>query len=166
MIEPGRLSSHYDVRTLKEADIEDILGICIENTLFYQYCNKKPCREEILNDMHIAPPNIDAGRKHYIGFFLNGELIAVMDLIDGYPAPETAYIGFFMVKSEVQGKQVGSSIVRDVLDYLRKTGKTAVRLAINKGNPQSSHFWEKNGFSVIKEVEKDEGTLLVAEQTL
>ncbi len=32
--------------------------------------------------------------KYYIGYFENGCLIAVMDLIDGYPNAGTAFIGF------------------------------------------------------------------------
>lgn len=40
-----------------------------------------------------------------------------------------------------------------VMDYLRSIGKTAVRLAIDKGNPQSTHFWTKNGFEVIAEAD-------------
>ena len=39
-------------------------------------------------------------------------------------------------------------------------------LGIDKENPQSNHFWAKNGFSVIREVEQDEGTILVAEKCL
>ena len=41
-----------------------------------------------------------------------------------------------------------------------------VLLGIDKENPQSNHFWTKNGFSVIKEVEQEEGTILVAEKIL
>ena len=51
-------------------------------------------------------------------------------------------------------------------DYLRKTGKTAIRLAIDKGNPQSAHFWKKNGFKVIFEVDVNGWKKLVAEKHL
>ena len=44
--------------------------------------------------------------------------------------------------------------------------RSDVRLGIDKGNPQSNHFWNKNGFLVIKEVDQDGGTILVAEKTL
>ena len=35
--------------------------------------------------------------------------------------------------------------------------------AIDKANPQSNHFWKKNGFEVIREVPRDEWTILEAE---
>lgn len=37
---------------------------------------------------------------------------------------------------------------------------------IDKDNPQSNHFWRKNGFEIIREVEIEEGMILVAEKQL
>ena len=89
-----------------------------------------------------------------------------MDLIDGYPLPETAYIGFFMMNPTYQGKKIGTAIIDEVIDYLKNTGKTSVRLAIDKGNPQSTHFWKKNGFEVIAEADVNGWTKLAAERKL
>ena len=89
-----------------------------------------------------------------------------MDLIDGYPKPEIAYIGFFMVNQAYQGKQIGTTIIDEVVAYLRTIGKTAVRLAIDKGNPQSTHFWKKNGYEIIYEADVNGWKKLVAERLL
>ena len=89
-----------------------------------------------------------------------------MDLIDGYPKPETAFIGLFMMNRDYQGRQIGSAIIGETLDYLRTIGKTAIRLAIDKGNPQSTHFWKKNSFEVISEVDVNGWTKLVMEQMI
>ena len=93
-------------------------------------------------------------------------LIAVMDLVDGYPEKSTAFIGFFMMKKALQGQGLGSSIIEETAAYLKATGKTAIRLAIDKDNPQSNHFWNKNGFQVFKQVERGGWTVLVAEKAL
>ena len=61
---------------------------------------------------------------------------------------------------------MGTSIIDEVTEYLRSKGKTAVRLAIDKGNPQSTHFWKKNGFEILSEVDKEGWTKLVAEKSL
>ncbi len=66
----------------------------------------------------------------------------------------------------VQGKQLGSTIIQDVCAYLKQIGKTAIRLGIAKDNPQANHFWKKNGFTVIKEVEREGWIVLVAEKRL
>jgi hypothetical protein len=49
---------------------------------------------------------------------------------------------------------------------LKSIGKTSVRLAIDKGNPQSTHFWKKNGFEIISEADVNGRTKLVAEKIL
>ena len=166
MIEVSRLSRRYSVRPLGDDDVDDVLALCVENPQFYRYCEEEPTREQVLLDMRITPPGIGPSQKYYVGFFQGGELVAVLDLIDGYPAPETAYIGFFMLRLRLQGKGTGSALIREVTDCLKSAGKTAVRLAINKGNPQSTHFWEKNGFAVIREVRRNGWTLQEAERIL
>ena len=166
MIDISQLSSKYLVRRLDTSDLDDIVELCRENTVFYKYTAASPTRENILDDMKVTPPGIEVERKHYFGFFEEDELIAVMDLIDGYPKADTAYIGFFMMRLGRQGRQVGTSIVGEVIGYLRSIGMTAVRLAIDKGNPQSTHFWMKNGFVVVNEVDVNGWTKLVAERTL
>ena len=164
MMDISRLSKHYSIRLLDDSDVDDILELCRQNTLFYEYTEAKPSKEQIQNDMRITPPGIPQEKKYFIGFFENETLVAVMDLIDGYPKPETAYIGFFMMNRKYQGKGIGSAIIRESAAYLGSIGKTAIRLAIDKGNPQSTHFWQKNGFQIISEVDRNGWTKLVAER--
>lgn len=166
MIDISKLSRCYWVRILEQSDVDMIREICEQNTIFYKYTEARPTRENILADMQATPPGIDLSAKYYFGFFDNQELIAVMDLVDGYPKPEIAYIGFFMMNPYCQGKQIGTAIIDEVIEYLRSAGKTSVRLAIDKGNPQSTHFWKKNGFEVISEAEVNGWTKLVAERKL
>ena len=166
MIEPSGLSARDAVRRLTESDAGAVLAICRENPQFYQYCQARPTREQVLSDMRITPPGIDASRKYFVGFYEGRTLVAVMDIVDGYPADDIAYIGFFMMDAHWQGRGIGTAIVQDALKYLKSTGKTAVRLGIDKGNPQSTHFWEKNGFTVIRETDKRGWPFLEAERRL
>ncbi|MBR4548846.1 MAG: GNAT family N-acetyltransferase [Oscillospiraceae bacterium] len=166
MLDTSILSSHYEIRRLGDPDADSILELCEGNTQFYQYCEAKPSREQVLHDLHITPPGIESSGKYYIGFFQEGVLVAVMDLIDGYPEPDMAFIGFFMTRKELQGRQIGSMIIRETAVFLKTVGKTAIRLAIDKDNPQSTHFWTKNGFFVIREHIRNGWTLLEAEKAL
>ena len=165
-MEISMISSSYDVRRLDGSDVDSILNFCQKNSQFYEYCEAEPTREQVLNDLHIAPLGISLSDKYYIGFFQKETLIAVMDLIDGYPEPEIAFIGFFMMNKDLQGHGIGTAIIQETAAYLKTTEKAAIRLAIDKGNPQSMHFWKKNGFIVIKEVDRNGWTALVAEKQL
>ena len=166
MIDISKFSKRYSVRVFEESDVETLVEICKQNTVFYEYTEARPTKENILNDMKATPPGITMDDKYYFGFFDDRELIAIMDLIDGYPKAEIAYIGFFMMNPQYQGKQIGTAIIGETVEYLCGTGKTAVRLAIDKGNPQSAHFWKKNGFEVMFEADVNGWTKLVAERKL
>ena len=166
MIDISKLSKKYSARILEDSDVEMLVEICKQNIVFYEYTEARPTKENILDDMKVTPPGIDMQDKYYLGFFDGRELVAIMDLIDGYPTREVAYIGFFMMNPQYQGKQIGTAIIGETVEYLCDAGKTAVRLAIDKGNPQSTHFWKKNGFEVIFEADVNGWTKLVAERKL
>ena len=166
MIDISKLSKKYSARILEDSDVEMLVEICKQNTVFYEYTEARPTKDNILDDMKVTPPGIDMQDKYYLGFFDGRELVAIMDLIDGYPTREVAYIGFFMMNPQYQGKQIGTAIVGEVVGYMQSVGKTAVRLAIDKGNPQSTHFWKKNGFDVLSETDVNGWTKLVAERKL
>ena len=166
MIDISMLSNQYIIRRLNDSDTDDILDFCQKNTMYYQYCGAEISKDQVLNDLHITPPGVDIADKYYVGFFNGEEMVAVLDLIDGYPEPDIGYIGFFMMNAALQGKQIGSAIIQDVCSYLKQIGKTAIRLGIAKDNPQANHFWKNNSFTVIKEVERDGWTILVAEKKL
>ena len=89
-----------------------------------------------------------------------------MDLIGVYPVETAAFIGFFMMAKEYQGQGQGSALVAELCGYLKSIGYEIVRLGIDKDNPQSNHFWKKNGFAVLREIPQEDGVILLAEKTL
>lgn len=116
--------------------------------------------------MQVTPPHTAPEQKYYIGFFDGASLIAIMDLIRGYPDDDTAFIGFFMLDIDQQGRGVGSALVAEALAYLQTLGCTRCMLGIDKDNPQSNHFWRKNGFQITREAQQERGVILVAEKCL
>lgn len=140
------LSSRYTVRRLGRNDVDLIFDLCCKNDTFYQYHPPFVTRESILEDLEALPPNKDYKDKYYVGFFREQDLVAVMDLILDYPQERTAFIGLFMMHSAYQGKGVGTAIISDCAAYLFSLGFDKIRLAIDKGNPQSEAFWTKNRF--------------------
>lgn len=166
MLTIKNMSKNYNVEKLTENDIETIYRLCQGNKLYYRYCQAEISREQILRDLYLRPEGVNEDNKYYLGFFEDELLVAVLDILDVYPDEETCFIGFFMVNILYQSQGIGSEIIGSVLDYVKKIGKSKVRLGIDKANPQSKAFWKKNGFKVIKEVEKSGGTILLAEKIL
>lgn len=165
-IDIERLSDTYQVRALKLDDVPMILGFCREQTQYYAYCGEEITAERIEHDLLFVPPGFEMERKFYVGFFEGDKLTAVMDFLYGYPDDACAFIGFFMVRQGLQGRGVGSRIAARAFEYLKAQDIETCRLAIDGGNPQSKHFWRKNGFDVVNTVRQEEGTILVAEKRL
>ena len=140
------LSAQYNVRKLDESDANEVLELMKKNPLFFQHCPPMATRQSILEDMKALPPRTTYEDKFYVGYFLDGKLVAVMDLILKYPNENTAFIGFFMMNKDFQGKGIGTEIIEKCETFLRGNGYLYIRLGFAKGNPQSEAFWLKNGF--------------------
>ncbi len=161
-----KLSGRYAVRALDESEAEAVLRFCEQNEPFYRYCGMKPTLDSVRRDMTEGPEGVEPARKHYVGFLDGDQIVALMDYIEGYPDPESGYIGFFMMNISLQGRGIGSAIIAEAADYLRSLGVKRLRLAIASDNPQANHFWKKNGFRVVKAVDMGGWTALVADRRL
>lgn len=155
------LSAEYEVRKLEGSDVPAIFTLCHGNPMFYQHCPPVLTIESIIADMTALPPNKTEKDKYYIGFFDRGTLLAVMDLIDGYPSPQIVFIGFFMSSHDSQGKGIGTKIITAACNYFKASGYSLVRLGYAKGNPQSERFWLKNGFTKTGKETPCEGYIAV-----
>lgn len=160
-------STSCRVRRLTPADVPEIFALSMGNPLFYQHCPPFVTEESILADMAALPPGVSSADKFYVGFFQGDTLIAVLDLILGYPDEHTAFVGLFMTRREIQGKGVGSALMADCARCLQAQGFRRMRLAYAKGNPQSAAFWRKNGFRETGEaVDKGDYTAVLMERPL
>lgn len=133
-------------RQLTDADLPSLLALCESNPQYYRHLHEAPTRKGLADSMGELPPHCSPNQKHFVGFFRGNELVAVMDLVLGYPDASTAFIGFLMVAARHQRRGVGSQIVADTLGRLRAQGFLRARLAYVRGNEQSRGFWESCGF--------------------
>lgn len=167
MLHPALFSGEYQVRALCEAELPEILRLCSGNPLYYAHFPPPATEQSILADMRALPPRTEAKDKYYVGFFDGERLIAVLDLIEGYPKKGTAWIGFFMTDAAVQNTGVGTRIVDALCACLREYGLDAVMLCWVRGNPQAEHFWKKNRFSETGHLwEQESRTLVLARRLL
>ena len=156
-----KLSKKYTVRMLTETDVAAVYALCKENPLYYQYCPPFVTEDSIRADMKALPPRKNKEDKYYLGFYEGDALLAVMDLILGFPNDETAFVGFFMMNRAYQGKGNGTKLMQEVYAYLKQCGFKFMRLGFAKGNPQSEHFWLKSGFERTGVEAQNEGYVVV-----
>ncbi|HFU4377332.1 GNAT family N-acetyltransferase [Streptococcus suis] len=162
----SNLSTRFQVRKLTEADLEQVLALYQTNPLYFEHFPPLPSLESLANDLIDCPPGKELSDKYFLGFWDKERLVAILDLIDGYPTEDTYYIGLFMVDAHFSGQGLGSKIIAELLPQLATRFKK-VRLGYVESNPQSSHFWSKVGFCPTGEVKELAGkTIVIAEHAL
>ncbi len=163
---PPRLLT-YDVRYMTEADIPSVLALFKSNPLYFRYCPPPPSVEGIRQAMEERPNGISKKNKHFVGIWQGTSLVAVLDLLEGYPHPGIAWIGLFMLDISRQGRELGTRMMDALCDALKGAGFTSIRLGYAKGNQQAACFWKKNGFMAAgKESTKEGDTVVIAEKLL
>ena len=104
------------------------------------------------------PEGVSRSCKHFVGFYNEDDvLIAVMDLITGYPESDDAFIGWLMVNGEMQGRGIGSGIFADVRAAMKAAGYDYMSLACIKKNEEALKFWNEQGFRVEEETVSTDG---------
>lgn len=140
------LSHSYRVVRFDGSDAEAVFSLYQTNPQYFDAMGDIPTLESAKADLIALPPNKAIEDKYYVGFYDEAHLVAIMDLIRGFPNEQTAFIGLFMVHASQQGRGIGSKIIADVLSHLKSLGFSRCRLGYVKTNLQSKSFWFKNGF--------------------
>lgn len=158
------MSSKYTVKQFTEEDISNIYEICIGNPSYYEYMKTEPTYENITDIFTELPPNTALEDKYFVGFYEANQLIAILDIVTGYPNAKTAFIGWFMMKKELQGTEIGSRIISEVISCLEEEKFHYAQLGYIKGNQQSENFWRKNKFYPIGREKETRDYIIVVMQ--
>ena len=140
------LSGEFAVRELTVSDIPQMLRLAKSNPQYYEHMRMQPDEENLAESLLALPPGRTPADKHFFGWFCGGRLVAMMDLICRHPREDMAFIGWFILDAEYQGKGLGKCLATDVLHMLGSQGVREVRLGRIIGNPQSEGFWRACGF--------------------
>ena len=151
------LSTEYGVRRISEEDIDDVYNLCKSNEKYYEYLGSVPSAESLTEVISSMPESATAENKYFVGFWDKDKLVAVLDLIAGYPEKDDAFIGWFMVDGSMQRQGIGSRIFADVRAALKGQGYDYLSLDCAEANEEAAAFWKAQGFR-LKGEKKDNGT--------
>ncbi|HEM3635341.1 TPA: hypothetical protein U1C44_000791 [Streptococcus suis] len=134
----SQFSNRYQVRKLAGADLEPVLALYQTNPLYFEHFPPLPSLESLANDLVDCPPGKELSDEYFLGFWDKERLVAILDLIDGYPTAEIAYIGLFMVDSRLAGQ---GSWLKDhsgaPISVSKSLQKSASRLCRKQSSVQS-----------------------------
>ena len=151
------LSTQYVVRRITEADISPVYRLAKSNARYYEYMNTVPTRESLTEVISELPEGASKNSKHFVGFYNDDDvLVAVMDLITGWPERDDAFIGWLMVEGDMLGRGVGSGIFADVRAAMKAAGYDYLSLGCIEANEEARKFWEGQGFRATGEEQQSD----------
>jgi uncharacterized cupin superfamily protein/RimJ/RimL family protein N-acetyltransferase len=101
---------------------------------------------------------------------LEGQTIGVVDLLHGYPAEKTSYLGLLLLSPDYRGKGLARRTMDLVMDYCRRAhGATTLRLSVLRAGSEAEvtrliAFWTHLGF--VRVAEASQVTVDVFDRTI
>ena len=82
-----------------------------------------PGPSDALSLLMMRPESVPESRKVVLGVFDGADLVAVVDLLRGYPGPEFVFIGLLLVQRSRQGQGVGAEAMTAVEKVMSGSGR-------------------------------------------
>lgn len=148
-IDIEEINPNYFVHELTQEHINDIYEFCVVDKDYYKLV--PPLITEELVEFEIDKTSFYSkyGNRYYLGFFDFGLLIAIIDFFEFPNQNDTIFINFFMVYKNMQGDGFGTSIINNLLKYLKNNNYRYVKIDVTENNAKALFFWKKVGFMEI-----------------
>ncbi|HVZ74169.1 MAG TPA: GNAT family N-acetyltransferase [Polyangia bacterium] len=159
MIDAPRIEG-VDVVRLGEGDLARLSRFCFEGSDFFELVEGQPGGDEQAREM-LGPlePAYAAGTRFVFGLEEKGELLGVVELLEGHPAPRDWYVGLLLLRPDRRGGGLGARAFAGVRAWIAARGGATVRVVVQRQNPRARAFWEREGFALEREVTKRSGRL-------
>ena len=141
------------VVALHERDELRLSEFCRRCTEFFELVEGQPggpeTAAEILGPL---PERVASGTKLVFGIERAGDLVALVELLRGFPGPTDWYVGLLVLLPELRRTGLGTQVWLAVRAWIQAQGCTVVRLVVQKQNTPARIFWASHGFEVEEEV--------------
>lgn len=143
------LGNKYQVKQLTQANVAEIFALQQEHD-YYQYFQTTKLKEtDILTDLTLFPEKSSLEHKFYLGIYHEGKLLAVLDLLLGYPEPQITWLGLLMISKHQIHQGVGRMLMEKLAQTLLREGFKIIGTAVPLQATGALKFFEKLGFLQI-----------------
>lgn len=106
-----------------------------------------PSDVEVADFFTGGPPGIDKSKSLHLGLFsATHQLVAISEVIFGFPHVDDAYIGLLLIDPAHRGKRLGQTLVDHIFTATKAQGATRILIAVLEANTKAHRFWSKLGF--------------------
>jgi ribosomal protein S18 acetylase RimI-like enzyme len=100
------------------------------------------------------PPGVEPAQKHLIGFKRGDEIVAIVDLLEGFPRNAEWYVGLLLLAPTERARGLGTAVWNAMESWLGAAGGRHIRLIVQEQNPAAAQFWRSRGFTASGKVEQ------------
>ncbi|ONI67441.1 hypothetical protein BWI15_30390 [Kribbella sp. ALI-6-A] len=139
-----------ELRPIEPADVDAVQAL-IESDPGYteRITGYPPGPADAQSLLMMRPEMLAEEAKVVLGGFEGDELVALVDLLRGYPDPSYAFIGLLQVRGDRQGCGIGRTAYRLVERFVENTWPEVRRLrlaVVDTNAKQAAPFWFRQGF--------------------
>lgn len=120
------------------------------NRAYYLLTDGRPASEQDRIDTIAYGAGLLEGMCFCIGFSRQGEAVALLSILEGYPDSDTLYIGLLLVHEAHWRKGIGSRIIRSLIDAAFGASYRSIQLSVQDNNPKGCSFWHSVGFQTTR----------------
>ncbi|MGE0494527.1 MAG: GNAT family N-acetyltransferase [Vulcanimicrobiota bacterium] len=146
-----RLTNEYD----------QLLALFERAPAYFQLAEgRPPCLEDARQLLQETPPGTPPEQKFVWGLEQDG-LQGCLDLVQGYPDAEAAFLGLLLLAEDRRGLGLGREAVDFTKAQAAAWGCRRVRLGVLRDNHDGLAFWAHQGFTLTGE---SKGRILLMER--
>ncbi len=93
-----------------------------------------------------TPPGIDPATKLHFGWFEQDHLVAMSEVVFGFPNLDDAYIGLLLIDPAHRGERLGQKMLDHVFAAAKTRHAPRILIAVLEENTKGHRFWSKMGF--------------------
>ena len=144
--------SEYEIAVITRENFKQVFEVYDTNQDFFLLTQGREATiDTCVDDIDALPPTCGAHQKIYVSICEQDNIIAVMDLITGYPDETTVWIGLLLVHGDMQCKKIGSRIAEAVIAAAYATGYKLAQLGVIESNTKAITFWQRHGFDAFRQ---------------
>ncbi|BBF45241.1 acetyltransferase [Lachnospiraceae bacterium KM106-2] len=159
--------------TIKDNQPELIYPLYVSNEEYAKISKNYPVTfEYVIEEIQDIPPFTDAAHKHYFSIFnAEEELVAVLDIVDGYSYQDkhdkdSVWIGLFQIDKAFHRKKIGQYIIEAFINACKQNQRKVIQLGVIKENHAGLAFWKKQGFITFAEASNGTCDVFVMQQII
>ncbi len=139
--------SEYTVEIVSLSNIDRYESVFYSNEEYYRLTDGHPAtRKDCVDTIEYGA---DDPSTYTIGVSKNGEPVAFLSVITGYPQTTTLYIGLLLIHDNFKRQSIGTKIISVLRKIAHQLNFSDIQLSVQDNNIAGYSFWKKLGFYEI-----------------